>query len=109
MNTTDYKRQLRGTTAHASEIGKPSPVLLRLAAAFDRAEWMDDGRCRGMNPDFFHPERGDNVGLRRAKAVCADCPVKALCLDHAMATKEKIGVWGGMSERERRALRESAA
>jgi WhiB family redox-sensing transcriptional regulator len=67
--------------------------------------WMDHAECSGVDPDLFFPGRGDDVTLRKAKAVCSRCPVKDECLDHALAHGEKWGVWGGTSERERRQLR----
>jgi WhiB family redox-sensing transcriptional regulator len=66
-------------------------------------EWMQDANCRGVDPALFYPERGEMT--RHAKAVCAQCPVRVECLDHALATAERFGVWGGTSERERRRLR----
>lgn len=66
-------------------------------------EWMDQAACSGADPDLFFPERGDPTA--EAKAVCRACPVRQQCLDHALANREKFGVWGGMSERERRRLR----
>jgi WhiB family redox-sensing transcriptional regulator len=58
-----------------------------------------------MDPDLFFPERGDVLGVARAKAICAACPVTAECLQFALETKEKRGIWGGLSGRERRAIR----
>jgi WhiB family redox-sensing transcriptional regulator len=55
---------------------------------------------------MFFPERGESTA--DAKGVCAICPVQASCLDHAMATRERFGIWGGTSERERRRLRSAA-
>lgn len=67
--------------------------------------WRTHAACRGTDPDLFYPERGDNVGHRQAVAVCRGCPVRAECLDDALAHNEKVGVWGGLSERQRRQLR----
>ncbi|MGO1561611.1 Sporulation regulatory protein WhiD [Actinomycetales bacterium JB111] len=70
--------------------------------------WQAHGACRGKDPEmFFHPEgeRGRSRRLRVeiAKAVCATCPVIAACREHALSVREPYGVWGGMSEEERRA------
>jgi WhiB family redox-sensing transcriptional regulator len=70
---------------------------------FERAGWMADAACRGMNPDLFFPERGGSTA--EAKAVCAGCPVRVECLDYAITNFEKLGLWGGTSERQRRAMR----
>jgi len=65
--------------------------------------WMQFAQCRGIDPDFFFPERG--VSTKDAKAVCAECPVKEHCLEYAIAGRERFGIWGGLSERERRRIR----
>jgi WhiB family redox-sensing transcriptional regulator len=69
-----------------------------------RTDWRDDAACvtRAGQVDFF-PERGES--LREAKAVCAECPVRPECLEYAMQWNHLSGVWGGLSERERRQLR----
>ena len=69
------------------------------------AAWRVRAACSGMDPDLFFPERGDVIGVARAKAVCASCPVTAECLQYALEAKEKQGVWGGLSGQERRAIR----
>jgi WhiB family redox-sensing transcriptional regulator len=63
--------------------------------------WVQDAACRGMNVNAWFPERGDLVAP--LKAICAECPVKEPCAEYA--TPEKFGIWGGLSERERRAIR----
>lgn len=66
--------------------------------------WVADAVCAQTDPDAFFPERGgDN---RAAKALCATCPARARCLDYALEHNEKFGIWGGLSERQRRALRQ---
>ena len=57
----------------------------------------------GADADLFFPERG--ASTRRAKAICDGCPVRGECLDYALAHGEKFGIWGGLSERERRRVR----
>ncbi len=69
----------------------------------ERPEWMLRARCRGVDPDLFYPERG--APGSQAKAVCRACDVREDCLDYALANGEKFGVWGGLSERERRRVR----
>jgi WhiB family redox-sensing transcriptional regulator len=66
-------------------------------------DWIDKGLCRGADPDLFYPERGEST--REAKSVCAICPVKRECLEYGVSNVEKFGIWGGASERERRAIR----
>lgn len=65
--------------------------------------WRDQGLCRLHDPELFFPSRGDSG--EAAKAICATCPVKEPCLEFALATNERHGIWGGMSERQRRRLR----
>ncbi|MGH9292931.1 MAG: WhiB family transcriptional regulator [Acidimicrobiales bacterium] len=64
--------------------------------------WMARGRCRDIPPETFFPS--DGVGVEQARRICADCPVKAPCLEYAMSNHIDHGVWGGTSERERRRL-----
>jgi len=73
------------------------------ALAVDELAWQDYGNCRGADADLFFPERG--ASTRRAKAICDGCPVRGECLDYALAHGEKFGIWGGLSERERRRVR----
>lgn len=71
---------------------------------FERPAWMRLGACVGLDPALFQPERGDNANISEAQAVCARCPVRQQCLDHALANKEK-GIWGGTSDRQRQRMR----
>lgn len=75
----------------------------------DLWDWQLHAACRGLDSDsFFHPdhERGEARERResRAKQICAACPVRQACLDHALAVREPYGVWGGMTEHERTEL-----
>ncbi|NCZ89429.1 MAG: WhiB family transcriptional regulator [Actinobacteria bacterium] len=72
----------------------------------DRA-WQDQANCLGVDPDLFFPERG--ASTREAKEVCKGCVVRDECLEYALANGEKFGIWGGLSERERRKLRRQRA
>jgi WhiB family transcriptional regulator, redox-sensing transcriptional regulator len=65
--------------------------------------WQDGANCSGANADLFFPERG--ASTRTAKAICRECQVRLECLEFAITTGEKFGIWGGMSERERRKVR----
>ena len=64
--------------------------------------WMQRGRCRDIPPSTFFPS--DGVGVDVARRICADCPVKAPCLEYALENHIDHGVWGGCSERERRRI-----
>lgn len=61
--------------------------------------WIDQAACTGLNPDLFHPARGEPSDA--AKTVCAGCPVRSDCLDFALRTNQQFGIWGGLSERAR--------
>jgi len=69
----------------------------------DDLMWQEYANCLGVDPDLFFPERG--ASTREAKAVCNGCVVRDDCLDYALTNGEKFGVWGGMSERQRRRIR----
>jgi WhiB family redox-sensing transcriptional regulator len=76
------------------------------------AEWWSLAACQATDPDLFFPISGSGPALgqvARAKAVCADCPVRTDCLSYALAADPMQGVWGGMSEEERRLLRQREA
>lgn len=71
-------------------------------------DWLDAGACRDEDPDLFFPVASAGPGLVQvaaAKAVCARCAVRERCLRFALAASQDHGVWGGMSEEERRAIR----
>jgi WhiB family redox-sensing transcriptional regulator len=65
--------------------------------------WMAEGLCGQTDPEMFFPEKGGST--KNAKKVCQACPVRAECLDYALAGDQRFGIWGGLSERERRRLR----
>jgi WhiB family redox-sensing transcriptional regulator len=69
--------------------------------------WQDEANCLGVDPDLFFPERG--ASTREAKEVCRGCVVRNECLEYALVNGEKFGIWGGLSERERRRLRRARA
>jgi len=66
-------------------------------------DWAETAACRGVDPDVFFPEPGDDQSF--AKQVCAGCDVRRECLAHAIAHDEVHGIWGGLSGRERARIR----
>lgn len=68
-----------------------------------RPPWMHRAACRGVDPELFFPGRGDKND--QAAAICQPCPVRLDCLDHAITTGEKLGMWGGLNEKQRRRAR----
>ncbi len=68
-------------------------------------DWQGRANCMGVDPELFFPERG--ASTREAKEVCRGCVVQQDCLEYALTNGEKFGIWGGLSERERRRIRRS--
>ncbi len=69
--------------------------------------WASQARCLQAEPDTFFPEKGGST--REAKRICTSCDVRDLCLEYALANDERFGIWGGLSERERRKLKRLAS
>jgi WhiB family redox-sensing transcriptional regulator len=103
-------------SSSSSDLFSSDPAVLKLwqAAAgqygIDEEEgelaWQADALCAQTDPEAFFPEKGGST--RDAKRVCSECPVSEACLDYALAKDERFGIWGGLSERERRRLRKRA-
>jgi WhiB family redox-sensing transcriptional regulator len=87
-------------------------VIVPLAQVVVRQEdveemgWQDRALCAQTDPEAFFPEKGGST--REAKRVCRSCEVQSECLEYALDNDERFGIWGGMSERERRRLKRQA-
>jgi WhiB family redox-sensing transcriptional regulator len=68
--------------------------------------WQERALCAQTDPEAFFPEKGGST--REAKRVCLGCGVRPECLEYALAHDERFGIWGGLSERERRRLKKQA-
>lgn len=68
--------------------------------------WQSDSLCAQTDPEAFFPEKGGST--RDAKKICGSCEVRTECLEYALSNDERFGIWGGLSERERRKLRKRA-
>lgn len=68
--------------------------------------WQDEALCAQIDIDLFFPDKGGSV--LAAKRICAQCPVTRECLDDALAHNDRFGVWGGLSEQERRRMKRAA-
>lgn len=66
-------------------------------------KWHEQALCAETDPEAFFPEKGGST--RDAKRICQGCAVRLDCLDYALANDERFGIWGGLSERERRRLK----
>ena len=69
------------------------------------AGWQEKALCAQTDPEAFFPEKGGSTC--EAKRVCSSCEVRAECLEYALENDERFGIWGGLSERERRRMRRS--
>ena len=72
----------------------------------DDMGWQDQALCAQTDPEAFFPEKGGST--REAKRVCLSCEVQAECLEYALENDERFGIWGGLSERERRKVKRQA-
>ncbi|WP_309617398.1 WhiB family transcriptional regulator [Salinibacterium sp.] len=84
------------------------PGVRRVAVVDDENElaWQSDSLCAQTDPEAFFPEKGGST--RDAKKICTSCEVRNQCLEYALENDERFGIWGGLSERERRKLRKRA-
>lgn len=64
--------------------------------------WQEQAVCASTDPEMFFPEKGGST--REAKQICTRCQVRDRCLEYALQNEERFGIWGGMSERERRKI-----
>lgn len=76
----------------------------------EAGEWVLSAACRGRTDLFFAPDESESRSQRRrreaaAKAVCGECEVRVACLTEALSSDERFGIWGGLTERERRTAR----
>jgi WhiB family transcriptional regulator, redox-sensing transcriptional regulator len=69
----------------------------------DEASWQERALCSQTDPEAFFPEKGGST--REAKRICTGCEVRGECLEYALEHDERFGIWGGLSERERRRLK----
>lgn len=99
-------------------ISQPTVITEIAATGIDRKgieflmDWRDKAACLTVDPELFFPvgNTGPAVDqIDRAKSVCSHCPVTEYCLQYALDTNQDSGVWGGLSEDERRALKRRAA
>ena len=81
-------------------IVEPTPSVASIG------DWSEAGLCAQTDPDAFFPEKGSST--RDSKRICAACPVLTECREYALDVQPSFGVWGGLSERERRRLQRRA-
>lgn len=89
--------------------GVSAPRLSLVVTGFDEMfesieeQWQERALCAQTDPEAFFPEKGGST--REAKRICMGCEVRDECLEYALAHDERFGIWGGLSERERRRLK----
>jgi WhiB family redox-sensing transcriptional regulator len=102
----------------AGSLGAAGPVLKLVTDEGERRQygtdpvtgddlnWRDLAACAETDPEAFFPEKGGST--RDAKRVCGSCGVRTECLGYALGNGERFGIWGGLSERERRRFKRVA-
>lgn len=95
MDETDISWPADGRDEHQS--------TWNLLDGLNQPDWQERALCAQTDPEAFFPEKGGST--REAKRICTGCEVRAECLEYALAFDERFGIWGGLSERERRRLK----
>ncbi len=95
-----------GPLTAATQSPAPSPMVTMFGVDEDDGVlgWQERALCAQSDPEAFFPEKGGST--REAKRVCASCEVRVECLEYALMHDERFGIWGGLSERERRRLKQ---
>jgi WhiB family redox-sensing transcriptional regulator len=93
----------KGRTGMAQYASPVDDLIWNLAEDLEAAAWMSGALCAQTDPEVFFPEKGGST--REAKKVCRACDVRAECLEYAFTHGEHFGIWGGLSEQGRRALK----
>jgi len=114
MAEVSWTDERRTGTAGAAPVAVEAGLLGRTGVvdafrpALDAEDqgWQEKALCAETDPEAFFPEKGGST--REAKKICTGCEVRAECLGYALANDERFGIWGGLSERERRRLRRRA-
>ena len=83
-----------------------TPATAARPAPDSRPDWRDQAACRDADPELFFPDddRSARAQVKTAKLICRGCPVSATCLNWALASGQEAGIWGGLTEDERRRL-----
>jgi WhiB family redox-sensing transcriptional regulator len=90
-----------------AEVEKIVQDIVRLPLTeVEELSWQERALCAETDPESFFPEKGGST--REAKRICSSCEVRRECLEYALANDERFGIWGGLSERERRRLKRAA-
>jgi WhiB family redox-sensing transcriptional regulator len=98
----------------ASEASEKEGSVLSFTDSSEKLDWQDRAACREYDNVLFFGEEGESelekqAREARAKAVCQRCPVSEPCLEFAMDTNQKYGIWGGLTDKERASLKRRRA
>lgn len=110
LGVTVQRIQSRLNDAGWASDGRPThtpPPSRTVLVVLDDQRWRDRALCAETDPEAFHPENGGSTV--QAKAICGRCEVRPECLDYALSRNERFGIYGGLSERERRKLKKAAS
>ena len=83
------------------------PIIQLISGDSVELSWQERALCAQTDPEAFFPEKGGST--REAKRVCLSCDVRSQCLEYALAHDERFGIWGGLSEDERKSLKRKYA
>ena len=111
LGTVGSAEHLRAGPAPMAGGGRPQLSLVPerveylgdYSAISEEDQWQERALCAQTDPEAFFPEKGGST--REAKRICLGCEVRDECLDYALAHDERFGIWGGLSERERRRIK----
>ncbi|RNE48759.1 WhiB family transcriptional regulator [Corynebacterium alimapuense] len=101
MDKENKNAILRGGSGRAA--GSALELTLDDLFGVVEQEWQDQALCAQTDPEAFFPEKGGST--REAKRICQACSVRDDCLEYALEHDERFGIWGGLSDRERRRLK----
>ena len=100
------KQRTNSASSATGAVGSVTGSSTATVTALDEAGWQERALCAETDPEAFFPEKGGST--REAKRVCLGCDVRAECLEYALENDERFGIWGGLSERERRRVKKEA-
>jgi WhiB family redox-sensing transcriptional regulator len=106
IDTMPIRPQDSQKQAPTSSLGS-GPIIQLISGESVELSWQERALCAQTDPEAFFPEKGGST--REAKRVCLSCDVRSQCLEYALAHDERFGIWGGLSERERRRLKRRPA
>jgi WhiB family redox-sensing transcriptional regulator len=105
-NHTPVIRPAAIPVAWVEEVLRVAEMVLVPLSDVEELAWQERALCAQTDPEAFFPEKGGST--REAKKVCLSCDVRVECLEYALQSDERFGIWGGLSERERRRLKKRA-